>query len=421
MTGRGDYILTELKVFVEYLKLLILPLNLNIDHYIKASMTLDPSVIVSMVVISGLLLSAIFLKNRNKVLSFSILWFFLNLAPFLLIRLEDYVAERWVYAASLGFSFGISELLTALYLRHKRIGMSAIAFVLIFLGVLTYMRNNAYGSPVTLWADAARKSPEKARPYINLCASYVEKKEVDKAIKICSAAIERGSRHAETYLNLATAYFFKDDLNNAEKVYLTMPNVKGIRINKEVMETYHYNLASVYKRKKEYNKAIEEYEKMLKIKPQSTAPLALIGECYIQLNKKDKADEYFRLATNGTPHNGDDYFMLAKSFFQLGEAQKGFESLRNALITEPLNANIRYSVATTYLEIKNHDLAYKHFLVVSKLSPDFAPAYTGMGKAKLAMGNSKEARKHFNKALSLLPPDSTERKEILELLEKADR
>ena len=30
-----------------------------------------------------------------------------------------------------------------------------------------------------------------------------------------------------------------------------------------------------------------------------------------------------------------------------------------------------------------------------------------MGKAKLAMGNSKEARKHFNKALSLLPPDST--------------
>ena len=73
---------------------------------------------------------------------------------------------------------------------------------------------------------------------------------MDKAIKICSAAIERGSRHAETYLNLATAYFFKDDLNNAEKVYLTMPNVKGIRINKEVMETYHYNLASVYKRKR---------------------------------------------------------------------------------------------------------------------------------------------------------------------------
>ena len=35
--------------------------------------------------------------------------------------------------------------------------------------------------------------------------------------------------------------------------------------------------------------------------------------------------------------------------------------------------------------------------------------------------NLKEASKHFNKALSLLLPDSPERKEILELLGKADR
>ena len=36
----------------------------------------------------------------------------------------------------------------------------------------------------------------------------------------------------------------------------------------------------------------------------------------------------------------------------------------------------------------------------------------------LKKGNLKEARKHFNKALSLLPPDSPERKELLELLAK---
>ncbi|MBI4689913.1 MAG: tetratricopeptide repeat protein [Nitrospirae bacterium] len=36
----------------------------------------------------------------------------------------------------------------------------------------------------------------------------------------------------------------------------------------------------------------------------------------------------------------------------------------------------------------------------------------------LAKGDLKEARKHFNKALSLLPSDSPERKEVMELLEK---
>lgn len=90
------HILTEIRVFVQYLKLLILPIGLNIDHDIKASTTFDLPIIVSFIIILVFLIVALFLKNRNRVLSFSIFWFFINLAPFLVIRLEDYMAERWV-------------------------------------------------------------------------------------------------------------------------------------------------------------------------------------------------------------------------------------------------------------------------------------------------------------------------------------
>ncbi|MBI4684567.1 MAG: hypothetical protein HY755_05160 [Nitrospirae bacterium] len=409
------HILTELKVFVEYLRLLILPVGLNIDHDVKALLTLDLSAVFYVAILAGLLLTAAFLKNKNKILSFSIIWFFINLAPFLLIRLEDYMAERWVYAASIGFSLGISELLVLLYLRHKKLGIFIAASAVVLLGILAYSRNNVYKDPVTLWSDAAQKSPQKARPYTNLCGAYGESGDADKAIDVCRTAINKGGRDIETYMNLATAHFFKGNLNIAETILKEM--AKNITSDKEAIEIYHYNLGAVYKAQKKYDIAIEEYKKIFELKPQSPAPLTHIGECYLLLGMKDNAEEYFRLATKGVAKNGDDYLMMAKSFFRINEAQKGFESLTNAVITEPLNVNIRYWVATTYLEIKNYDLAQKHFLVTIKLAPNHALAHKGMGLVMLAKGNIKDAKKYFNKALSLFSPASPEKKELLNLLE----
>ncbi|MDP2278667.1 MAG: tetratricopeptide repeat protein [Nitrospirota bacterium] len=75
-------------------------------------------------------------------------------------------------------------------------------------------------------------------------------------------------------------------------------------------------------------------------------------------------------------------------------------------------------LAKTLFESGHFDEAFKHYSTASEVSPNNAPAYKGMGLAMLATGNLKDASKHFNKALSLLLPDSPERKELLELLEK---
>jgi len=414
------HIFTELKVFVEYLRLLSFPFGFNIDHDIKASVSFDPAVIVSAAIIAGLIIGAVFLRKRNRVLSFSILWFFLNLAPFLTIRLQDYMAERWVYAASIGFALFVSELLIILFGKHKKILVFAVVCITVFLGTLTHMRNDIYKDPITLWRDAVKKSPDKIRPYTNLCAYHVERREMDRAIEVCEAAINKGSNQAETYINLATAYFFKNDLDNAEKILLSMADKKTVmaNISNTAMEVYYYNLGSIYKGKKEYDKAIEEYKNVLKITPRSPAALGLIAECYNLLGMKDRSDEYFHLTTEGMPQNGDDYIMLAKSFFHLGENRRGVESLNRAVIAEPMNNNIRNAVATIFFEGGNHEAAYRHYSIITKISPDYAPAYTGMGKTMLATGNLREASKHFNKALSLLPPGSPERKELLELLDK---
>ncbi|MBI5204120.1 MAG: tetratricopeptide repeat protein [Nitrospirae bacterium] len=328
------------------------------------------------------------------------------------------MAERWVYAAGIGFMLALTEILF-LSIRNKKAIIAAAVCLASFFGIFTYLRNDIYKDPIALWTDAAKKSPQKLRPYTNLCAYYGYRKEVDMAIAMCKIAINKGSNKIETYINLAGAYYLKNDINNAEAILLSIADkIKAAGADDKAIEVFNYNLGSVYKGKREYRRAIEEYEKVLKTSPGSPAALGLIGECYQQLGIDDKAKEYYSLATKGIPQNAEDYLMLAKSFLRLGENKRGLESLNNAVITDPLNVNVRNEIATIFLEGGNPEAAYKHFSVMTKLSPNLFSAYTGMGKSMLARGNLREARKHFNKALSLLPPGSSERKELLELLEK---
>jgi len=406
------HVLTEITVVVEYLRLLILPLGLTIDHSTRESVAFDLRVAFSFALITGFFLAAYVLRNKNRVLSFSILWFFINLTPFFAMRMTDYMAERWIYAAGLGFCLALSALLFGAVQRYRSIGIAAVAGVVLFFGVLTVMRNEVYGDPITLWADALKKAPEKDKLYTNLSAAYLERGNIDKAIGIMELSIKQGNRAITTYLNLATAYYMKDDLQKAEEIMLLL---KG-SISAEI---YYYNLGSIYKQKKEYRKAIETFTKATENNNYSPAVLGSIGECYKQLGNKKKAAEYYLATTKKIPQKPEDYLMVAQGYFELGEQEKGRESLGQSLRADPMNISIRNIIATTYLEKKNYSEAYKHFSIMAKISPGYAPAFTGMGQALLEKGDRREAGKYFKKALALLPADSPDRKKVQELLDKS--
>jgi tetratricopeptide (TPR) repeat protein len=406
------HLLTEITVFVDYLRLMILPVGLTIDHSVTESTSFDPRVVLSMAVVAGLLLIAYLLRNKNRVLSFSILWFFINLTPFLAMRMSDYMAERWVYAAGLGFCLALGILSFEVIQRHKRIGIAAVAGIVLVFGALTVMRNDVYRDPITLWADALKKAPEKSRPYTNLSASYLERGNIDKAISIMELSIKQGNRAITTYLNLAMAYYMKDDLQKAEEITLTL---KG----SIPTDIYAYNLGSIYRQKKEYRKAIETFAMASERNDYSPAVLGSMAECYKQLGDKKKAKVYYSAATQGIPQKPDDYLMVAQSYFELGDPEKGRESLNKALLADPMNMYIRNIIATTYLEKKNYNEAFKHFSIMSKMSPGYAAAYTGMGQVFLGKGSRQEAGKYFRKALELLPEDSPDRKAVQDLLDRS--
>lgn len=407
------HLLTECKASVEYLGLMVYPSGLTIDHDIKESVKLDWPALRAITIISGLLAFAWYGKNKYKILSFSILWFFVSLAPFFVGRLNDYMADRWAYAASLGFALATSMALLAVRRRQHKTGMVVVLSLVLLWVTLTLIRNAVFQDPIALWTDAAKKAPAKTKAFTNLCGAYLERGNIPKAIEMCKTAVDKGCDDDETFINLSAAYFFNGDMAKAEAILREKAKSRA-RIN----PAYYYNLGMIYSRGGKHRLAILEYQKVLRMRPHYLAAYASIAECYLFLKDTKRAQEYYRMATKEIPQSGDDYLLLAVSYSQIGEPDKVAESFSKALITEPLNINVRQAVANVYFAKKMYDEAYRHYSIMAKIAPDLVIAYEGMGKAMLAKGDLKEARKQFTKAFSLLPPASAERKELMILLEK---
>ena len=114
ITGRqeqylaGSFLLTQLtmlKAYVYYIYLLIFPVNLSLYHdIIPVVSVFDPKAFLS----AFLLLTIFFFTvkyYRKRVLFFSVFWFFITLIPFSnLLPLQIFMAERYLYVPSIGFS-----------------------------------------------------------------------------------------------------------------------------------------------------------------------------------------------------------------------------------------------------------------------------------------------------------------------------
>ncbi len=408
------HVLTELRVFVSYLQLLVVPIGLTIDHDVLPSAGMDGRVLFSLCILVSLLWVAVRFRKRKPLLSLGILWFLGSLAPFLVIRLNDYMAERWVYAASLGYSIGAAEMLLVIHKRYREAGAVLIGSVMILYGAATVMRNNLYASPVLLWQDAVAKAPEKERPYINLSNAYRESGDFVRAVAYAQTGIlkgqERGGAYLEDYVNLAAAYQDEGDYRSAAAVLQSIEKYGAGHFD------YQLDLGSVYMNMRQYTKALGAIRKALAIRPASAAALYLAGECSERLSDKGAADAFFLRATETVPTLPADYLGRCVAFTKQKAGAKASACFAEAIAMNPLDAKLQLNYARFFLENGYPDDAFRHYAAAARSFPGCVPAYKGMGLIMLKKGNRREAGRYLEKAASLLATDSPERKELLELI-----
>jgi tetratricopeptide (TPR) repeat protein len=202
----GERLLTELRVVSFYVSLLLWPapwrLNIAHDFPISHSLLDPPSTLVAGLFLSGLLVLALLLARRERVVSFGILWFFANLVLESTVFPLELAFEHRIYLPSVGFALIVAELASRGFARRPR--LVAVLGCALLGGLVwgTQARNAIWSDEVTFWSDAAAKSPEFPRTHNNLGVAYMRAGRYEEAAREFRATLRLDPKHRLARMNL---------------------------------------------------------------------------------------------------------------------------------------------------------------------------------------------------------------------------
>lgn len=212
-----DHLLSQIHVVAYAILLCFTPWNQNFDHDFPLVHSLSEWPLpLDLVLLAGISIAALAIWRRFSLIAFGIAWFFLQLLPTSFIPRNDLLSERNLYLPAIGLvlatvAFGsrlVQRLLTVVQRPALvRFGSSVLAIGLIAaLCFFTYQRNQLYQDRLLLWADAVRKSPNKARPHNNLGYAYSLHGDWDRAIDEFRTAARLDPDFLLAQQNLRDAY-----------------------------------------------------------------------------------------------------------------------------------------------------------------------------------------------------------------------
>jgi tetratricopeptide (TPR) repeat protein len=320
---RSHYLLTQFRVVVLYLRLLIFPINQNVDHDVPVyTSLLDLPVFLSFLLLLALFSAGVLLSilSRGKkehaelrLASFGIFWFFITLSvESSIIPLGELAAEYRLYLPSIGMILAFVSLLAYALRRFKRHKMlrseivyGLIGALVVLLSVGTYERNRVWASEISLWEDAARKSPAKLRPH----------------------------------LNLGTYYGFQGRLEDAKREIMTALTLAPT--NPEL----HNNLGMIYRKMKAYDRAIDEYTTVLKLAPEDAIAHYNLGNVYLEQGRILEAAREYQVAVRMIPDYDEAHNNLGLAYCESGQFDAAIREYNLALRINPQNVKARNNLA----------------------------------------------------------------------------
>jgi Flp pilus assembly protein TadD len=339
--SRTDYVITQFRVGMTYLRLLIFPVNQTFDYdYPVFHSFLDPQVFLSFLCLMTIFSIGVYLFHRSRspsidsllsasnpglahrglrLIAFGIFWFFVTLSvESSIIPIRDVINEHRLYLPSIGFFVACTAALDQT-IPAKKIKIVIIAVLVLILSLSTYNRNSIWKDSQTLWQDVIKKAPNNARAYNNLGVVFKNQGEFDKAIEQFEKSLSVDRNYTAVYFNLGDVQYRLGNYNDAV-AYLkqALTGKFDQQLHLDIMN----KLGRTYSAMGQTEKAIEIFEKAARLFPTSVTVLNNLGVQYIKNGQIDSAIEIFEKAIKirKEPYL---YSNLASAYAKKGNKEKG--------------------------------------------------------------------------------------------------
>ncbi len=333
-----ERLLTQPRIIFFYLSQLFYPVShrLSIAHDIIVSTSLFRpfSTFPAILGLIGLIGYGLLQIRKRPLLSFGILFFFLNHSIESTIIPLELVFEHRNYLPSmflfLPVAAGLKQLLTR-YRKKCFMYLMLVSFVTILIAVIgigTYNRNRIWSNATTLWEDAVRKAPGSSRAYHNLALGYQRAGRSFEALEIYKMALQgKGARkESPAFLlnNMGGIYYGWGDYEKAadhlQKALDYYPKYRSA----------NYLLTLSLIRLGRWKDAEENIDLLLKKELKNENYLSLKGFILLKQNKIQSSIIWFKKGLRLSSANRDSLIYMGTAMGMIGKYDRGIWFLRQA-------------------------------------------------------------------------------------------
>ncbi|UCF06321.1 MAG: tetratricopeptide repeat protein [bacterium] len=329
------------RAIANYVRLLILPTNLTAEYpFPDAAPLHTPAVFFSILLMIVLVACIVWSYRRWHGASFGILWVCLTLVPVanFIPLTPHFIAERYLYAPSVGFCIIVAVFLRHLYDRRfehmpavfqRYAALLCIAIVCVFSALMTIRRNADWESDITLWSKTVRQQPSSMIAYNNLGYAYQRAGMLDSAARAYQSAIIINPTYVMSRYNLASILAKRERYDEALEQYIAIA-----RIDPTFVRAY-YGMGSIYAWKKQTERAIEAFEEAVRRYPRYAKAHYRLGMLYRSRGSLDRGIEHLRKAVECNPADGRAHYDLAAAYLEKGLREQAMKEYRRAVEIDP--------------------------------------------------------------------------------------
>ncbi len=153
--------------------------------------------------------------------------------------------------------------------------------------------------------------PELRDDLLTIAARAIE--DYDRAIELCTTALETNSADARAYVTRGIAHYEKRDYSQAIADY-----TKALEIRPDD-EWAYATRGGAYAKQKDYERAIQDYSKAVEIDPRFADAYHARGQAYLQKGEFEQAIDDYDRAIEINPQHAGVYGSRAFAYMSIGD------------------------------------------------------------------------------------------------------
>jgi tetratricopeptide (TPR) repeat protein len=325
-----------------------------------------------------LLLSSVYLKQRNYASAVSILKKILELDP---NRDDIHLDLGTTYLKMMRWQEAIPSLEKSFQLNsenkeaHFHIGQA-------------YEELRDFGKAAEAYTAYLNSSPrDPQNVYVHLGTCQMETGQFEEAVVSFKEALKENPQDVKINYNQKAGQF-----DEAAEVYYLLA-----QLTPDDAKIYYNTITRMYDEAKMPEKAIESTERMIAADPGNSGAYYNLGYMYVKLDNFEKAIEAFNKVIEIDPDMEYAYLQLGFCYSKMKRHSKSVEALEKLVMRFPENSDGWMGIAIGNMQQKKFSAAIQPLEKVIELKPDSAVAYYNLAVVYLNLQDRYSARELYNK------------------------